>query len=131
MIGIDTNVLVRYLTQDDASQARRVDALVSAAVDRGTRLHVDDIVLCELVWVLRGAYRFSKPTVASALDKIMSTALFSFDDRNLLRGALDDYQEGVGDFADYVIGRRNSRAGCQQTVTFDRSLGDSPSFSLL
>lgn len=131
MIGIDTNVLVRYLTQDDAAQSRRVDALVAQAVDAETRLHVDDIVLCELVWVLRGAYRFSKPTVASALDKIMSTALFSFDDRDLLRGALDEYREGAGDFADYVIGRRNGSAGCDRTVTFDRSLAGSPSFSLL
>jgi predicted nucleic-acid-binding protein len=131
VIGIDTNVLVRYLTQDDAAQARRVDAFVSQATDAGTRLHVDEIVLCELVWVLRGAYRFSKPTVASVIDKIISTALFSFDDRDLLRGALDEYREGAGDFADYVIGRRNSRAGCEQTVTFDRLLSDSPSFSLL
>jgi predicted nucleic-acid-binding protein len=108
-----------------------VDAFVSQAADDGTRLHVDEIVLCELVWVLRGAYRFSKPTVASVIDKIISTALFSFDDRDLLRGALDEYREGAGDFADYVIGRRNSRAGCEQTVTFDRLLSDSPSFSLL
>ena len=131
MIGLDTNVLVRYLTQDDAAQSRRVDTLVAQAVEAGARLHLDDIVLCELVWVLRGAYRFSKPTVASALDKIMSTALFSFDDRDLLRGALEEYREGSGDFADYVIGRRNIRAGCERTVTFDRSLTDSPSFSLL
>ena len=131
MIGIDTNVLVRYLTQDDAAQARRVDAFVSEMREGGEQVHIDDIVLCELVWVLRGAYRLSKPTVASALDKIVSTVLFSFDDRDLLRGALDEYREGAGDFADYVIGRRNTRAGCQQTVTFDRSLGDSPSFSLL
>jgi predicted nucleic-acid-binding protein len=131
VIGIDTNVLVRYLTQDDAAQARRVDAFVSEMREGGEQVHIDDIVLCELVWVLRGAYRFSKPTVASALDKIVSTALFSFDDRDLLRGALNEYREGAGDFADYVIGRRNTRAGCQQTVTFDRSLGDSPSFSLL
>jgi predicted nucleic-acid-binding protein len=131
VIGIDTNVLVRYLTQDDVAQARRVDVFVSEASDAGTRLYVDDIVLCEVVWVLRGAYRFSKPTVASALDKIMSVALFSFDDRDLLRGALDEYRDGAGDFADYVIGRRNRRAGCEQTVTFDRSLDSSSSFSLL
>ena len=104
---------------------------VAQAVDADARLHVDDIVLCELVWVLRGAYRFSKPTVVSALDKIMSTALFSFDDRDLLRSALEEYREGSGDFADYVIGRRDIRAGCERTVTFDRSLTDGPSFSLL
>src|SRR5258708_20830848 len=90
-----------------------------------------DIVLCELVCFLRGAYRFSKPTVASALDKIMDVALFSFDDRDLLRGALDEYRDGAGDFSDYVLGRRNRRAGCEQTVTFDRSLRGSPSFAAL
>jgi predicted nucleic-acid-binding protein len=131
MIGIDTNVLVRYLTQDDARQARVVDSFLSDAVDKGTRLHIDDIVLCELVWVLRGAYRFSKATIVSTLDKIMSTGSFSFDDRELLRKALHDYRDGDGDFADHVIGHRNIKAGCEQTVTFDRSLAGSASFNLL
>ena len=131
MIGIDTNVLVRYLTQDDAAQARRVDGLIADAQENRERLHIDDIVLCELVWVLRGAYRLSKPTVLAAIDKIISTSLFSFDDRELLRAALDDYREGRGDFADYIIGRRNTRGGCEHTVTFDRSLSGSAPFSLL
>lgn len=131
MTGIDTNILVRYLTQDDAAQARRVDAFVAETRDDGTRLYVDDIVLCELVWVLRGAYRLGKATIAAALEKVMSTALFSFNDRDLLRRALEDYRDGPGDFADYVIGRRNTRAGCGHTVTFDRSLEGSASFLLL
>lgn len=131
MIGVDTNVLVRYLAQDDAAQARRVDIFLSAAIEDGTRLHVDDIVLCEMVWVLGAAYRLRKVTIAEALDKVMSAAIFSFDDRELLRAALIDYREGKGDFSDYVIGRRNARAGCEHTVTFDRSLRDGPSFVLL
>lgn len=131
MIGVDTNVLVRYLVQDDATQARRVDAFLSAAIEDGTRLHVDDIVLCEMVWVLGAAYRLGKATIAEALDKVMSAAVFSFDDRELLRLALTDYRQGKGDFSDYVLGRRNARAGCEHTVTFDRSLRDGPSFVLL
>jgi predicted nucleic-acid-binding protein len=131
VIGVDTNVLVRYLAQDDAAQSRRVDAFMSAALEDGTRLHVDDIVLCEMVWVLGAAYRLGKPTIAEALDKVMSAAIFSFDDRELLRAALIDYRQGKGDFSDYVIGRRNARAGCEHTVTFDRSLSDAPSFALL
>jgi predicted nucleic-acid-binding protein len=131
VIGVDTNVLVRYLAQDDAAQARRVDIFLSAAIEDGTRLHVDDIVLCEMVWVLGAAYRLRKVTIAEALDKVMSAAIFSFDDRELLRAALIDYREGKGDFSDYVIGRRNARAGCEHTVTFDRSLRDGPSFVLL
>ena len=131
MIGIDTNVLVRYLTQDDAAQARRVDELIAEVQQSRERLHIDDIVLCELVWVLHGAYRLSKPTVVAAIDKIISTSLFSFDDRELLRSALEEYREGRGDFADYIIGRRNIRAGCERTVTFDRSLAGSAAFSAL
>lgn len=131
MIGIDTNVLVRYLVQDDLSQARKVDAFLSEAMDSGTRLHIDDIVLCETVWVLRAAYRMGKATIVSTLDKIMSTAIFAFDDRELLRSALADYRDGAADFSDYVIGRRNARAGSQHTVTFDRSLRDAATFHLL
>ncbi|MEA2163784.1 MAG: hypothetical protein QOK37_1911 [Thermoanaerobaculia bacterium] len=131
MIGIDTNVLVRYLTQDDPVQARKVDTFMASAIESGDRLHVDDIVLCELVWVLRAAYRFGKPVIAAALDKVMSTAIFSFDDRDRLREALADYLEGAGDFSDYVIGRRNLRAGCEHTVTLDRPLNRERFFMLL
>lgn len=131
MIGIDTNVLVRYLTQDDAIQVRKVDAFFDAAVEDGLRLRVDEIVLCEVVWVLRAAYRLGKPAIVEALDKVISTAVFSFDDRELLRGALADYLDGPGDFADYVIGRRNVNAGCEHTVTFDRQLSGGSSFELL
>jgi predicted nucleic-acid-binding protein len=131
LIGVDTNVLVRYLTQDDAAQARKVDALVAAAIEDGDRLHVDDIVLCEVVWVLRAAYRLGKPSIAGALERIMRTALFSFEDRELLHAALSDYVVGPGDFSDYLIGRRNSRSGCEHTVTFDRSLKGETSFLLL
>jgi len=131
VIGVDTNVLVRYLVQDDAAQSRRIDAFLTAALENGTRLHVNDIVMCEMVWVLGAAYRLGKAPIAEALDKIMSAAIFSFDDRELLRAALIDYREGKGDFSDYVIARRNSRAGCEHTVTFDRSLRGGSSFVLL
>ena len=53
MIGLDTNVLVRYFTQDDAGQVASVDALISESKNNGIRLHIDDVVLCELAWVLR------------------------------------------------------------------------------
>jgi len=131
VIGIDTNVLVRYLTQDDASQARRVDRFLADAIEEGSRLYVDDIVLCETVWVLRGAYRLGKAAIVEVLDKVISTAMFSFENRESLRGAIADYRQGSGDFADYMIGRRNARAGCEHTVTFDRPLSGSRSFVLL
>jgi predicted nucleic-acid-binding protein len=129
--GLDTNVLVRYLTQDNLAQGRAVDSLVAEALSEDERLHVDDIVLCELVWVLRGAYRTEKPAIVSALEKISTTGLFSFEDREVLRQAVSDYRSGTGDFADYLIGRRNRRTGCETTVTFDRALKGSPAFTVL
>ena len=131
MKGLDTNVLARYLTQDDPAQSRAVDTLVSKAIDEGEPLHIDDIVLCELVWVLRGVYRKEKALIVTALEKIAGTALFSFNDREVLRRAIADYRGGGGDFADYLIGHRNRRAGCERTVTFDRALKGTKAFSVL
>jgi predicted nucleic-acid-binding protein len=131
VIGVDTNVLVRYLTQDDRAQARAVDVLVSESVRDGVRLHVDDIVLCELIWVLRGAYRFNRMTIAGTVEKILDASLFSFENRDLLKSALARYRDGAGDFADYVIGARNIKAGCEVTATFDRALRNDDAFSFL
>ena len=74
MTGLDTNVLVRYLTQDEPRQSRRANALVAEAAAGGDRLFVSAVVLCELVWVLRGAYSLEKAAVVSALERILSTA---------------------------------------------------------
>lgn len=131
MKGVDTNVLARYLTQDDAAQCRRVDVLMAEVIEGDGQLRVDDIVLCELVWVLRGAYRFDRATIASAIEKVLGTGLFAFDDRDVLRHALDEYRDAGGDFADYVIGARNRKAGCETTITFDRALASSPAFAVL
>jgi len=131
VIGLDTNVLVRYFTQDDAGQAKLVDALIAESKKSGVRLHIDEVVLCELVRVLRGAYRFDRKTIAASLERIFAASLFSFEDRDLRRRALAQYTEGDGDFADYVIGARNSKAGCGFTATFDRALHGDEGFSLL
>ncbi|HUR79364.1 MAG TPA: type II toxin-antitoxin system VapC family toxin [Thermoanaerobaculia bacterium] len=131
MIGVDTNVLVRYLTQDDASQARRSGEMIERAEAGGDAARVDVVVLCELVWVLRSAYRYRKDAIVGSLEQILSTAAFSFENRDLLRVAVDAYREGAGDFADYVIGLRNARAGCDHTVTLDRALRGERQFVVL
>lgn len=131
MIGIDTNVLLRYLIHDDVPQGKRVDMLAERAAEAGKRLFIDDVVLCEAVWVLRSGYGLGRGLIAQVLDDLLETALFDFEDRNLLRLALDDYRTGSASFADYLIGLRNARAGCDHTMTFDRALRRKPSFVLL
>ena len=131
MTGLDTNVLVRYLTQDDASQARKANALVADTVARGERCFVVGVVLCELVWVLRGAYAFDKATVVGVLERILATAQFTIDEKDVVRRAVDDYRSGKGDFADYLIGHHGQESGCRTTATFDRQLKGSALFQVL
>ena len=131
MTGLDTNVLVRYLTQDDPRQARAANTLVAEAVSGGERLFVGAVVLCALVWELRGAYALDRRTIGMALERILATAQFEIDQKDVVREALEDYRSGAGDFADYVIGRRGREQGCEKTATFDRRLKASGLFRLL
>jgi predicted nucleic-acid-binding protein len=131
MRGLDTNVLVRYLTQDDASQSRRANAVFERASAGGDRIHVDAVVLCELVWVLRTAYGHDRATVASTLAKLLEAAQLSIDDRDLVREAARRYSSGPGDFADYMLALRCRSAGCDTTLTFDRAHRASDLFTVL
>jgi predicted nucleic-acid-binding protein len=131
MRGLDTNVLVRYLTQDDPVQARKANAHIAEAVDRGEQCLVSVIVLCELVWVLREAYRLDQDTIATTLEKVLDTAQLIVEQADLARRALDDYRRGRGDFADYLIGWRNRQVGCAHTATFDQMLRRSSLFRVL
>ena len=130
MIGLDTNILARYLTQDDPAQSRRANAVITEASRRGDRCAINTIVLCELVRVLRHAYGVDRDAVVATLEKILDTAQFVIEDKDLVRRALADYRQGPGDFSDYLIGWRNRHAGCSETVTFDRALSRSELFRL-
>lgn len=129
MIGLDTNVLVRYLTQDDAAQAAKVSRLFEAA-ESGS-LFVSTVVLCETIWVLEDAYHHGRQHLAAVVDRILLTSQFAFEDKDLLRKALFDYQQGRGDFADHVIGRVADRSGCEHTLTFDKGLKNQRLFRVL
>lgn len=122
MIGLDTNVLVRYLTRDDPKQALRAADEIHKAVAQKTGILITSVVLCELVWVLEDAYEYERRQIASALEHILRTADFAFEDKDVLWQSLWDYQRGKGDFSDYVIGRIGQKAGCSETLTFDRDL---------
>lgn len=131
MRGIDTNVLVRYLMQDDGPQARLANRFFDDLVGTGDRCAVGAVVLCELVWVLRGAYGFDRKTVVATLERLLSVGQIEMIDRDVIVAALARYRRGPGDFADHVIGESNRQAGCTATVTFDRKLQREPTFQLL
>ncbi len=127
MTGVDTNVLLRYLVRDDPTQAARA----ARELERGERFLVGSIVLCELVWVLETGYGFSRRDVAATLERILATAQFEIEAKDLALGALDDFRRSTADFSDCLLGRRNRAAGAAETVTFDRGLKGLEGFRLL
>ena len=131
MKGLDTNVLVRYLTQDDSKQSKLVENEIEKAISSGEKLMIQPIVICELVWVLESAYDYHKSEIFTVLDQIMRTAQFEIIDKDTIWRALTDFYESKGDFADYYIGRANKRSGAIITLTFDKILKDSEMFCVL
>lgn len=122
MIGLDTNVLVRYLMADDPEQAMRAAALVDDAVARGESMFIAHIVLCEVCWVLTRAFRLPKSNLVAVLDDILRTAQFVVEDPAAARRALHRFAAGAADFADYLIAERTEDVGCRLVATFDRKL---------
>ncbi len=122
MTGLDTNVLVRYLTEDDPIQSKRAADLITTVTTRGGKCYVSALVLCETAWVLRGAYDVSKADLLMTFDQILATTQFVVGDKDLVRRALEAFRNGRADFADYIISAIHEDAGCDRTVTFDRRL---------
>ena len=91
MIGLDTNVLVRYIVQDEPAQAARAEALIEAQCSADSPARVDAIVLCELVWVLESAYGCSRKVVSEVLRTILGSAELAVETPQLAWAALRAY----------------------------------------
>ena len=132
MRGLDTNVLVRYITADDAEQTPKAKAIIEQAEDNGEKLSINTIVLCELCWTLRGKqYQYDRPSIAAVIELMLGTAVFDIQNRDLVQRAMIDYRLGKADFSDYIIGYQNRALGCEDTVTFDRKLLHQEGFNLI
>ena len=131
MKALDTNVLVRYLVQDDAKQGKKAAAYIEAAAAAAEPILISNIVLCETVWVLDSAYDYSKTEIEFALDKILQTSTFQFEAKDWVRAAFEDYRAMKADFADCLIGQVHRGFGCEPTATFDTALRGLAAFQLL
>lgn len=131
MIGLDTNILVRYLTQDDPEQSKKAADEVEKGLAAGHAFFVADIVLCELVWVLEAAYGYDRREIVPVLESILRTRQFQFENKDLLWKSLADYRTQKGDLADHLIGQTGHKADCRETLTFDAGLKANPLFRVL
>jgi predicted nucleic-acid-binding protein len=122
VITVDTNVLVRFLVEDDARQSGAAAALVERAVQSEDALYVSGIVLCETVWVLTVSYRVPRLDVVKALQDLLRAKHLTFDYPDRLARAVDAFATGRGDFADYLVREEGFAAGCSSVATFDRDL---------
>jgi predicted nucleic-acid-binding protein len=118
MIGIDTNVLVRYLTHDDPTQAAAANRVMrSLSFDSPGFLSL--IVIAELVWVLSISYRYQKKEIEQVLENLLRSKELTIDRAEIVSQAFRAFRAGRADFADYLIERCAHSAGCEFTITFD------------
>ena len=119
MLGVDTNVLVRYLTRDDKSQYGKARRLIAREVAKGEPVLVSLLILLETEWVLRSRYELAKEDIVTAFSALLDTADLAFEDEPSVENAVYSWKDSAADFADCLIEARNRRLGCRATATFD------------
>ena len=131
MIGVDTNILLRYIVNDDADQYTKAEAFLKARTADDPAF-VSLIVLVELTWVLRRLYRYSRAQVHAVLLLIVETAGLVIEDEYFVSMLVGSGVALKDEFADHLIVHSAAKAGCEQTLTFDRdAVAAVPSMELL
>ena len=130
MIGLDTNVLVRYVAQDDPKQSAEANRVIGALSpdDPG---FVSVVSLVELVWVMQSCYSASKAEVVDVLTMLLRTRELVIENAETAIQAVHHYAGSTADFADCLIARSAHKAGCDHTVTFDRKAAETASMRLI
>ena len=130
MIGLDTNIVVRYLTHDDPTQATAaVRVMDSLSSDSPGFLSL--IVIAELVWVLEGSYRFKKKEIEQVLETLLRSKEVVLERAEIVSQALRKFSGSGADFADCLIERCGHAAECEHTVTFDQNAATGAGMRLL
>ena len=130
MIALDTNVLVRYMMQDDPKQSPRATRLIEALSGEDPGF-VPLVATVELVWVLSGSYGLGRAQVSEALDGLLRSKELRLDRADVVMQALRRFSTGGADFADCLIERIAAGAGCTDTMSFDAGAARSAGMRLI
>jgi len=131
VIGIDTNVLVRYFTEDDPAQTPLAVRFIEDTLGAESKGHVSLVTLAELVWVLRSRFAAQVAEISTAVTHLLSDARFAVQNERAAWLALDLYQQDGVDLSDALIAAVNRLHGCTHTVTFDDKATRIPDMKLL
>jgi len=130
MIGLDTNILIRYLTQDDPVQSRKATEIIERRLDPAHPGFVSVVTMAETVWVLDRAYGLTDQEIAAAVERILQVEVLQVENEQEVFAAMVALKQGRGAFADALIAELGARAGCGHTLTFDKKALRLPGFKL-
>jgi predicted nucleic-acid-binding protein len=129
MIGLDTNILVRYLTQDDPIQSAKASEIIERLTGANPGF-VSIVAMVETVWVLERAFGLVAQDIVRAVERVLQTDVLVVENEQEVFTAMIALKEGQGSFADAVIVALGTRMGCSYTLTFDRKAARLPGFEL-
>lgn len=131
MIGLDSNILVRYLAGDDPVQSARAADIIERRITEDDPGFVSVVAMVETVWVLDRAYGLEAHEIAAAVEGILQADTLVVENEQEVFTAMIAVKERQGSFADALIGALGFRAGCSRTLTFDRRAVRLPGFALI
>jgi predicted nucleic-acid-binding protein len=131
MIGLDTNIVLRILTGDDPVQVNVVKKLLVAHQQTAGVFFLNQVVLAECAWALKGAYKMSRQEIAQGMEGLLDTPAFAVEEPKVVASALKCFRESAADFSDCLIAAKNAATGCVHTATFDKKMRDLPAVKVL
>ena len=131
MIGLDTNVVLRYLLQDDPAQTRQANQIFERQLSAENPGFLNIATVLEIVWVLRSVLGRTPAEIVAHLEAILSRDTLEVQHAEQVYEAAFALKRGTGEFEDALIGALNAWAGCSSTVTFDRKAKRLPHFRLI
>ena len=129
MIGLDSNILVRYLTQDDPIQSPKATEVIERRLTEENPGFVSIVAMVETVWVLDRAYELATNEIAVAVERMLQTSVLVVENEQQVFTAMIALKEGRGSFADALIVALGARVGCSRTLTFDQKALRLPGFA--
>ncbi|MFP4306935.1 MAG: PIN domain-containing protein [Desulfococcaceae bacterium] len=131
MIGLDTNVIVRFLVNDDVQQAEIVEKRLVEIESSGESVLISTLVLLEVFWVLRSAYGFSQEQIINAVQNFTGLDIVELEDENLFYELENSHSKYSADLADQIIILNYLELNCETCITFDKKASKVPGFELL
>jgi len=131
MIGLDTNIVLRYLLQDDPKQTRQANQIIDRQLSEQNPGFISLVTVLEIVWVLRSLLKQTASQIAIHIEHLLAADTLEVQNEQQVFEAAFALKRGAGEFEDALMGALNAWAGCSSTLTFDRKAARLPHFQVI